>query len=183
MIIQISKIADELKISTPDLITRMNGKLIYERTMSQIENAGSDETVLFDFKGIKVMDASFIDELIVRSIKESKADDKRFFLKLKNISSASEIIIDSVFKTYSYYNNEKIAVVTDEICQNNNFFIGNLSNREKDILDYLRVNMTVELPDLVEFTGVNAEEMRKTTAELFSLRLIKRIEGERFSGI
>ncbi len=183
MNIKIRKIADELKIFAPDLITRMNGKLIYEKVISRIKNAVADETVLFDLNSIKVMDASFIDELIVRTIKESKAGERSFFLKLKNISSASEINIDSVFNTYSYYNSEKIAVVTDDICQNNNFFLGNLSGVEKDILDYLRVNISAGLADLVEFTGLDAEEVGEITAELYSLRLIKRREDEKFSKI
>jgi DNA-binding Lrp family transcriptional regulator len=183
MNIQIRKIADELKISAPDLITRMNGRLIYEKVMSRIKNAVTDETVLLDLNSIKVMDASFIDELIVKTIKVSQNGKERFFLKLKNISSAAEINIDSVFSTYSYYNNEKIAVVTDEICKNNNFFIGSLSSVEKDILDYLRVNLSAGLRELVEFTGLAPDEVKRITDELFSLRMIKRTEDIKFNRI
>jgi anti-anti-sigma regulatory factor len=183
MNIQIRKIADELKLLAPDLITRMNGRLIYEKVMDRIKDAATDETVMFDLSSIKVMDASFIDELIVKTIKESKTREKRFYLKLKNISSATEINIDSVFDTYSYYNSEKIAVITDDICQNNNFFIGSLSSVEKDILDYLRVNMSAELKDLAEITGLDDEEMERITVELYSLRLVRRTGDNKFGKI
>jgi hypothetical protein len=86
MIITIAKMARELKIRTPDLITRPVGRQMYARTSEALSIIQEDETVLLDFEGIQVIDSSFIDEYIMKLLLRSRTDERPFFIKLANIS-------------------------------------------------------------------------------------------------
>ncbi len=183
MVIKIHKTADDLKISTPDLIARANGRMIYERVKKQLHRIDSGETVIIDFDGIKVIDSSFIDEFLVKVIMESTVKDSGFFVKLRNLSQSSELNIDSVFHTYSAYNNNKLVILTEDLCSNNNFFIGHLKNTSRDILHYLRLNRSGSIPDIVEFTGLGEDEIKKTMEELREMRLVRDENGGYYSGV
>src|SRR5208337_3274034 len=113
MVINILKTAKENGIKGPDLITRPMGRKMYSIVRDKLSHAGQGETVIIDFSGIKVIDSSFIDELIVKLINDSFVMD--FYIKLRNISPISEINIDSVFNSYSNYRDRRIAVVRDEL--------------------------------------------------------------------
>ncbi len=183
MYINIKKIAEELEINRSDLIARLNGRLIYQKALKIIENINRGETVILDFQGIRVVDSSFIDEFIINLIKRSIDSSKDFYIKLKNLSKTIEINIDSVLNTYFNYNNEKIAVLTEEICLNNNFFIGPLNDIEKDIINYLRVNRSGALSDLEDFTGLNRGILKETMDFLCKIKLVKKDRKDLFSSL
>ena len=129
-------------------------------------NISDGETLVLDFDGIKVIDSSFIDEMIVKLIVDSKTAGRAFYIKLKNISAIAETNIDLVFRSYSNYKNKKIVVITENICQNNVFFIGPLSDRERDVVEFLRVNKSITIDDIVTFTGRPRDQVIKTMEDL-----------------
>jgi hypothetical protein len=177
MIIEMIKKCKELKISLPDLITRPSGKKMFENVKTSMNIISENETILIDFNSIGVIDSSFIDEFIVKLISESKKTEKPFFIKLKNISDIAEINIDSVFKTYSNYNNERMIVITDDIRKNNNFFIGTLGESEKSLLAFLRVNKNAGVKELSENLEKSIEDTEAILERLYTDRLIKKIKG------
>jgi hypothetical protein len=177
MIIELKKKVKELKISCPDLITRPSGKKMYESVKSSLDIISENETILIDFNGIGVIDSSFIDEFIVKLIIDSKKNEKAFFIKLKNISDIAEINIDSVFKTFSNYNKERMIVITDDIRKNNNFFIGTLGELEKSLLAFLRVNKNAGVKELAANLEKSTEETEIILERLYFDRLIKKIKG------
>ena len=54
-----------------------------------------------------------------------------------------------MFRSYSNYKNKKIVVITENICQNNVFFIGPLSDQERDVVEFVRVNKSITADDVV----------------------------------
>ncbi len=174
MVINIRKKADELKQKGLDLLTRPVGRLMYQSIRAMLEHIRAGETLVLDFQNIKVIDSSFIDEMIVRIVIDSRNGDMPFYVKLKNISEIAEINIDMVFRSYSNYKNKKIVVITENICQNNAFFIGPLSDREKDIVEFLRINKSLIQEDIVKFTGSPPGEVAGILEGLDSLRVIKK---------
>ncbi len=176
MIIDVSKIAKELKVKLPDLITRPVGRIMYTATLDKLLEIGIGETVILDFNGVKVIDSSFVDEYIVKLILDSRGKD--FYLKLRNISTMSEINIDSVFNSYSIYKEKRIAVVRDEMGRNNRFFIGPLVEQESDILDYLRININANIDDISRFSGIDFSILKNLLEELSALRVIRKNNGK-----
>lgn len=177
MVISIRKKADELKQKGPDLLTRPVGRLMYQSIRGMLEHMREGETLLLDFQNIKVIDSSFIDEMIVRLVLDSRNGESPFYVKLKNVSEIAEINIDMVFRSYSNYKNKKIVVITENICQNNVFFIGPLSDRERDIVEYLRINKSITQGDIVRYSGMPLDEVTGTLDELDALRVIKKQEN------
>jgi len=180
MVIIIQKKAEELKIKTPDLITRPLGRQMYSTVRKAVEHVDGGETVVLDFTGIKVIDSSFIDEMIVKLILDSRSLPRTFYIKLKNISEIAETNIDLVFRSYSNYKNKKIVVITENICQNNVFFIGPLSDRERDVVEFLRVNKSITVDDIIKFTGQSREQVIKTMEDLDGMRAVKKVNNDAF---
>ena len=176
MIIDVFKMAKSSKIKVPDLITRPVGRKLYAAVKEKLEYTGSGETVILDFTGIKVIDSSCIDELIVRLIQESF--DRDFYIKLRNVSPISEINIDSVFNSYSNYRDRRIAVVREELGKNNKFYIGPLSEAERDIIDYLRLNHRASVDDLTVFSGMERGMASALIDGLKSMRVVKMENGD-----
>lgn len=176
MIIDVAKTAKGIKVKLPDLITRPVGRLMYAATAEKLSVIGKGETVIVDFSGIKVIDSSFIDEFIVRLVLDSR--EKDFYLKLRNISPISEINIDSVFNSYSNYKETRIAVAREEMGRNNRFYIGPLREQERDIMDYLRININAGIDDISRFSGIDFKLSESLLEELSLLRVIRRNNGE-----
>ncbi|OHD65644.1 MAG: hypothetical protein A2176_13455 [Spirochaetes bacterium RBG_13_51_14] len=174
MIITIRKKADELNQKAPDLITRSVGRVMYESIRNSIGSIKEEETLVLDFSGIKVIDSSFIDEMLVKLIFESREPGRPFYVKLKNFSEIAEINIDLVFRSYSNYKNKKIVVITENICQNNAFYIGPLSDQERDIVEFIRVNKSITLDDVATFTGRPRNQTEKIMNDLNEMRLVKK---------
>ena len=181
MIISIAQTAKKLKIALPDLLTRPVGRKMYQEISSLLENAGDGEVVVLDFSSIRVIDSSFIDELIVRMLNESRDGGRNLYFRVKNVTPSAEINIDSVFKNYSKYTSKKMVVMTEDICKDNKFFIGPLDAIEKSVIDYLRVNHIADINDLASFTGFEKERLGKVMEELCTLRLVRMIELDRYS--
>jgi hypothetical protein len=182
MVINIRKKADELKQKGPDLITRSVGRLMYQSIRAMLEHIREGETLLLDFQNIKVIDSSFIDEMIVRLVLDSR-NGAGFYVKLKNFSEIAELNIDMVFRSYSNYKNKKIVVITENICQNNAFFIGPLSDHERDIVEFLRINKSITLEDIVKFSGIPRDEVAGIMDELDALRVARKQDDGIFAAI
>jgi len=176
MIIDIAKTAKEIKVNLPDLITRLVGRVMYAATMKKLVIITISETVILNFNGIKVLDSSFIDEYLVKLILDSRIKD--FYIKLKNVSTISEINIDSVFNSYSSYNESRIAVAREEIGNNSGFYIGSITEQERDIINYLRTNSGAGVDDISRFTRVEANELKLILEQLSFLRLVKKYNRE-----
>lgn len=175
MVINVLKTAKEAKVKVPDLITRPVGRAMFKKALEKLENISEDEILLLDFAGIKVMDSSFIDEFIVKLILDSA--EKNYYVKLTNISDISEINIDSVFNSYSSYNEVKIAICRSELGRNNRYYIGPLNEHESDIIDYFRINRSADLDDISRFTGLERAAVETIMSELFRLRLVRKSES------
>jgi len=176
MIIDIAKIAKKINVNLPDLITRPVGRAMYAATIEKSVIVKISETVIIDFDGIKVLDSSFIDEYLVKFILDSRIKD--FYIKLKNISTISEINIDSVFNSYSSYNNSRLAIAREEIGNNSRFYIGSITEQERDIMNYLRTNNMAGIDDISRFTNVEVNELKLILEQLSFLRLVKRYNGK-----
>ncbi len=174
MRVEIKKIAKDLKIALPDLITRPVGRKMYERVKKQLSVIHEDEVVLLDFEGIKVVDSSFIDEFLLRLIMDSRSSNPAFFIKLQSISDAIEINCESVFSSFRRLSEDRVAVITDRIIGNNSVYLGSLSKPERDIIDYLRVNKTVRVPEIAHYIGKSEPESEELAEVLLALRLIRR---------
>lgn len=181
MLITINKKTEELKLKVPDLITRHVGRVMYESIKKTVQSITDGETLLLDFNGIKVIDSSCIDEMIVRLILDSRKSGIAFYTKLKNVSEIAEINIDLVFRSYYSYKNKKIVVITENICQNNVFFIGPLSDQERDIVEFLRVNKSITMDDAVAFTGLPREKVQKIMDGLDNIRVVKAMKSGFFA--
>jgi len=57
------------------------------------------------------------------------------------------------------------------------FFIGPLSDQERDVVEFLRVNRSITLDDIMKFTGRPKDEVRKTMEDLDSMRAVKKQEN------
>ncbi len=174
MIITIAKIARELKIRTPDLITRPVGRQMYAKTIEALSIIQEDETVLLDFAGIQVIDSSFIDEYIMKLLLRSQTDERTFFVKLANISDPAVINIESVFRSFHSINKRKIAVMTDRLIDKS-YFIGIAEKEEKDIINYLNINKSASSRELSEFLQIDHSRAVSILDSMHGLRLIKKI--------
>lgn len=172
MVINVLKTAKDAKVKVPDLITRPVGRIMFRKALEKLENISEEEILLLDFEGIKVTDSSFIDEFIVNLILDSA--EKNYYVKLTNISDISEINIDSVFNSYSNYNEDKIAVCRSELGRNNKYYIGPLNEHESDIIDYFRINRSADFDDISRFIGLERGAVEAIMSELFRLRLVRR---------
>lgn len=174
MIIEIKKIASDIKIHVPDLITRSVGRRMYKKVGKQLQYISDGETVLLDFAKIKVIDPSFIDEFVVRLILDSRGDEKVFFIKLINVSDIAELNMESVFHSYNSYNEKKMVVSTDNLMSNNCFFIGQLSDLEKDVVGYFKINKSADVNEIADFLSVKNDEAERILNELNILRLVRK---------
>jgi hypothetical protein len=174
MIVNVSKKAEELRLNLPDLITRPAGRVMYERIRKIAGKMSDNETLLLDFAGIKVIDSSFIDEMLVRLLLDSADSVNHFYVKLGNFSQIAEVNIDLVLRSYSNYKNKKIVVITENICHNNAFFIGPLSDGEKDTVEFIRINRSATIEEVADFSGLPAREARKMLEGLFAMQAVKK---------
>lgn len=172
MVINVYKMAKEAKIKVPDLVTRPVGRIMFNKAMDKLVNISEEEILLLDFDGIKVTDSSFIDEFIVKLIQDSEV--RNYYVKLTNISDISEINIDSVFNSYSNYNDKRIAVYRSELGKNNRYYIGPLNEQESDIIDFFRINRSAEPEDISRFTGLELASVQGIMSELYRLRLVRK---------
>lgn len=178
MEIALKKVAESAKISSQDLLTRPVGKALFQEMGKRLARISPGEVLILDGEGIQVMDLSFVDECIVPLIRLSRQDGKPFYIKCKNLSSISEINIDSVFESYRNYSDEKLVLVCESLCYNNRFYLGTLEPLEEDIIEYLRINATLTIEDLVRYTGRPAEEMSRLVRGLNDTGAL-RFDGER----
>ena len=168
MEVTINKLAKKARVKMPDLLTRPVGRRMYKKLLEMLTIVESEEVVVLDFEGIKVIDSSFIDEFIVKILSEERG----FYVKLRNISSIAERNIASVFKSYDDYN-KKIVVMTEDICLNNNFYIGALQSVEEDIFNYVRVNKSATVKELMHISGLEEEQVLETVNKLKTLHIIR----------
>ncbi len=183
MVIDIKKFAVMNKVETDDLITRPVGRLLFKKLSLKLGELQDGEVVLINFKGIRVIDSSFIDEFLVALILQSMKNDFKFFVKLKNFTTIIEINIESVFNSYSNFKRQNIAVITEDICQNNHFFIGAIEPTCQDILEYIRVNKNVTLEDISHFIGKPLDTLKETIEKLFLMRLIRKVDINNYAAV
>ena len=177
MKISISKITLDLKLKTPDLITRSIGKNLYEKVQKILTNIQDGEVLLLDFDGIKVIDPSFIDECIVRLILDSKTGSPGFFIRIDNISDIAALNIASVLKSYNASHNTRLAVITGRLIDKS-YYIGELESEERDIINFLVVNKGVLVRDIASYLELDAEKTVALLDSMFTMRLVRREEHE-----
>ena len=183
MEITVKKIAEKARIKSPDLLTRGVGRSLYGELKKAISISAEDEVIVLDFKGVKVIDSSFIDEFIVRMIIDGIESSRKYYVKLRNISQIGQMNIESVFRSYQEFVNKKIVVMTEDICLNNNFFIGDLSQIETDIINYIRINKTAQTGDITSLTGHSREKVEEALALLSRLRVIRKNSSNKYYSV
>jgi len=171
MEVKVDSLSKQITKNNPDLITRPVGRRMYKKLIDKMDIIQEGEVVILDFEKIKVIDSSFIDEFIVKLLSDS-VKTEQFYLKLRKISDIAEINISSVIKSYAQVD-KKIVVMTEDICLNNNFYIGELSSSEHDAINFIRINQRVSLEDLIAGTGMSEESAEKTLESLVDLRLVR----------
>ncbi len=181
MEIKIGNLSKKIKQNSHDLITRPVGRKMYKKISGEMEIVAQDEVVILDFEKIKVIDSSFIDEFIVKLVTDSMVN-KQFYIKLRNISDIAEINISSVLKSYGQFN-KKIVVMTEDICLNNNFYIGDLSDQEHDTINFIRVNKQVSIEDLLASSGLSEENAKEILNSLIKMRLVRSIDKSIYSTV
>lgn len=172
MIIVLAKLSKELKVKTPDLITRPVGRQMYRKVSGVLPILQEDETLLLDFASIQVMDSSFIDEFILRLLFDSQSRTPVFYIKLTNLSSASIMNIESVLHTRFSINNRRIAIACDQLV-GKTYCIGFTSDRHKDIINYLYINRTTRLDEIASFLEMQPEEALSLLNEMHEMRILK----------
>ncbi len=174
MVIKIKKISEDLQVTIPDLITRPIGRMMYLTVKDTLSHIRNGDGVILDFQDIRVMDPSFIDEFIVKLILDSREGESVFFLKLSNLSDSAEINIDSVFSSYYSFQNVKLVIITDSLMSNNSYYIGNLSDVERDIIGYMNVNKVASSGDVASFLGEHSDTVSVLLDGLYKLRVLRK---------
>jgi hypothetical protein len=180
MEISLKKLAARAKIKSPDLLTRSVGRLLYGEIRKSMEIMADEEVLVVDFGGIQVIDSSFIDEFIVKLILNPDSSGRRYYLKIRNISEIGQMNIQSVFDSYAEFDGKKIVVMSEDICLNNNFFIGHLDPAETDIINYIRINRSAGAGDIASLTGVSRERSEDLLMTLHRLGIIRQNGEDRF---
>lgn len=185
MVIEIIKLKNKMKINLNDLITRPLGERFYKKVSNMIDNASENEVVLLDFEGINVADPSFLDEFVVKIIRESRMDEKPYFVKLKNFSESTSLNLKSVIESYEKYNNSRIAVATEEIIENSNHCIGNVTEIENEIISFLRINKSRSLNEIADFIEEPIEDAERILHGLVKIGLVRPDETDkkRYHGV
>lgn len=180
MEISLKKLAVRAKIKSPDLLTRSVGRQLYGEIRKSMEPMADEEVLVVDFSGIQVIDSSFVDEFIVKLILNADNSGKKYYLKIRNISEIGQMNIQSVFDSYAEFDSKKIVVMSEDICLNNNFFIGHLDPVETDIINYIRINRSVRAADISSLTGLSGEGSENLLMNLNRLGIIRRNAEDRF---
>ena len=180
MEINVRKLAEQEKIKSPDLLTRVIGRTLFSRLLKHIEISGNDEVIVLDFTDIKVMDSSFIDEFIVKFIAASGTSEKQYFVRLRNISEIGQNNIESVFKSYLQFNKQRFVVVTENLCVNNRFFLGVLSPLEEDVLNCIRINKSIFSEDIASSMNSTIKMVDGVLVEMIKLRIIRQSNSGQF---
>ena len=90
--------------------------------------------------------------------------------------------IDSVLNQDSKVD-EIIVVITEDICLNNNFYIGLLPDIGTDVINYLRVNKSAAIDELKGYTKLSKDKLDEIMKELLSLRLIREKGNEHYLSV
>lgn len=181
MIIKLKEFAKSTKISESDLITRPVGKLIYNKFIEKIKHISEEETVIIDFKDIKVIDFSFVDEFIIKLIDIAKNKDRKFYIKLRNISEIAQKNIGAVIKSYSEYN-KKVLVITESLNINNTFYLGDMNENESKVFNAIRINKYSTQEDIKFITQIDVEKLTESLTNLVNCNCIK-LDLDRYSVI
>jgi len=186
MIFKIEKLAKEIGVFEQDLITRVVGKDLYNKVSEKLDIIQEDELLIIDFDLIKVVDSSFIDEFFIK-ILEKAFNEKNFFIKLKNINKILESNIDIVMQSYSKYNRNRVLITTDNICSNNNFYIGKLNKNEKNIFEYIRINKNAKFDDLLKLIDSQIEDheesIKSNLNSLIEMKMIRVVDNKIYSSL
>ena len=172
MIIKLKELAKNAKIPESDLITRPVGKSIYNKVIENIKHISEGETIIIDFENIQVIDFSFVDEFIIKLIDDAKNKDKKFYIKLKNVSEIAQKNIEAVIKSYSEYG-KKILAITDDLSINNTFYLGNMNENENNVFNSIRRNNYSTLEDIKFVTRMDIEDLAESLSSLIDCNCIK----------
>ena len=173
MVIKLKELAKNIKIAELDLITRPVGKTIYNKVIENISHISEGETVIIDFENIKVIDFSFVDEFVIKLIDNAKnAENKRFYVKLKNISEIAQKNIKAVIKSYTEYG-KKVLVITEDLNINNTFYLGDMNENENKVFNSIRINNYSTLEDLKFITQMDIGSLTESLSSLLDCNCIK----------
>ncbi len=173
MIISIQKIARDMKLSIPDLITRPMGRELYNRITKKLGNIHDGEVVVIDFASYKVLDPSFIDEFVIRLLERSRNEQPRFHIKLSGISETAINNILHVMKSYREVKSKRFAVAADRLINKHNI-IGELTSEETDIIRFLAINQGTTAAEIALFLEKRIEETNAMLEEMYTMGIIRK---------
>lgn len=182
MEIIIGSIAKQLKISTTDLLTRPTGKRLYTKVASMIEHARAEEVVVMDFEGYSVIDPSCVDEFLIALVRDSMKPDKPFFLRLSHITPTMDMTIQGVFDTYSEFSGMKIGIITEELVSRRGYYIGKVTDDEKELLSYLRITDAASPEEIARRLERDVDRIYVALEALYARRMVRKEDGSRRKG-
>lgn len=173
MIISIQKIARDMKLTIPDLITRPMGRELYTRITKKLVNIHDGEVVFIDFAGYKVLDPSFIDEFIIRLLERSRNEQPRFHIKLSDVSETAIHNILHVMKSYREVKSKRFAVAADRLINKHNI-IGELTPEETDIIRFLSINQGTTAAEIALFLENSIEDTNTILEGMYEMGIIRK---------
>ena len=182
MEIIVGKIAHQLRISQTDLLTRPVGRKLYAKAASMIAHARPEEVVVLDFTGYSVIDPSCVDEFLIALVRDSMKPEKPFFLRLSHITPTMDMTIQGVFDTYSEFSGMKIGVITEELVSRRGYYIGKVTDDEKELLSYLRISDTSSPEEIARRLERDVDRIYVALEALYARRMVRKEHGTRRKG-
>jgi hypothetical protein len=182
MEIIVRKIAHQLKLSQTDLLTRPVGKKLYTKAVSIVENCRPEEVVVIDFSGYSVIDPSCVDEFLISLVRDSMKPEKPFFLRLSHISPTMDMTIQGVFDTYSEFSGMKIGIITEELVSRRGYYIGKVTDDEKELLSYLRITDAASPEEIARRLERDVHGIYLALEALYARRMVRKEEGSKRKG-
>jgi hypothetical protein len=163
-------------------LTRPVGRQLYAKVSKNLVNAHAEEVVVLDFAGISVVDPSCVDELLVHLIRDAMNPEKPFFVRLKNITAATDMNIAAVFDSYAEFSGIRIGVITEDLISRRGYFIGKMNDTEKELLAYLHVSRNASARDIADHLHRDLDGITKTLEDLYAIRLVRRDGSKKMNG-
>jgi hypothetical protein len=179
MEIMIGNIAKQLKISRSDLLTRPVGQRLYTKVSSMMKNLRPEEVVVLDFGGYSVIDPSCVDEFLITLVRDSMNPEKPFFLRLSHITPTMDMTISGVFDTYSEFSGMKIGVITEELVSRRGYYIGKVTDDEKELLSYLHITDAASPEEIAIRLERDIDRTYQALESLYARRMVRKEEGRR----
>jgi hypothetical protein len=108
--------------------------------------------------------------------------DKPFFLRLSHITPTMDMTIQGVFDTYSEFSGMKIGVITEELVSRRGYYIGRVTDDEKELLSYLRITDAASPEEIARRLERDVDGIYLALEALYARRMVRKDEGSKKKG-